>query len=161
MVAQTILALWLATLGSGFSSDMRLAEAAMNGDRTTVQALLKQKVDVNSAQGDGNTALHWAAYRDDIEMAKALIQAGASVKPTTRIGDMQPLHLAASNGSAAMIEVLLKAGADANAPNGNGTTPLMLACAAGKTDAIALLLDNGANPNARDTNHGQTAVMFA
>jgi ankyrin len=133
----------------------------MNGDRATVQSLLKEKVDVNEGQGDGNTALHWAAYRDDLEMARLLIQAGATVKAKTRIGDMTALHLAATNGSAAMVQLLLKAGADANTRNGNGTTPLMLAAAAGKTEAIGVLLDNGADPNARDTNHGQTAVMFA
>src|SRR5215831_12713922 len=115
----------------------------MSGDREAVQSLLQQKVDVNEAQGDGNTALHWAAYRDDVEMARMLIQAGANVKTKTRIGDMTALHLAATNGGAAMIQVLLKAGADANTPNGNGTSPLMLAAASGKIDAIGVLLDDG------------------
>jgi ankyrin repeat protein len=160
MLTQTVISILFAVL-PGLSGDIRLPEAAMNGDRAMVQSLLKEKVDVNSAQGDGNTALHWAAYRDDVEMAKLLLQAGANVKAQTRLGAVTALHLAATNGSAAMIERLLKAGADVNAPNGNGTSPLMLAAAAGKTDAIGILLDNGADPNARDVNHGQTAVMFA
>jgi ankyrin repeat protein len=160
MLTHTVLSIFLAIL-PGITGDTRLPEAAMSGDRAAVQSLLQQKVDVNEAQGDGNTALHWAAYRDDVEMAWMLIQAGANVKAKTRIGDMTALHLAATNGSAAMTQLLLKAGADANTPNGNGTSPLMLAAAAGKIEAIGVLLDNGADPNARDTNHGQTAVMFA
>jgi ankyrin repeat protein len=160
MLAQWALLISLAVTG-GFSGDTRLPDAAMNGDRAVVQTLLKEKVDVNSAQGDGTTALHWAAYRDDLEMAKLLIQAGANVKARTRLGDMTALHLASTNGSGAMIGLLLKSGADANTPNGNGTTPLMMAAAAGKTEAISALLDSGADPNARDKNHGQTAVMFA
>jgi len=141
--------------------DPRLADAAMRGDKAAVQSLLLKKVDVNAAQGDGNTALHWAAYRDDLAMAQLLVTAGASMKATTRVGNMTPLFLAAKNGSAAMIELLLKAGADANAANTNGTTPLMLAAAAGKADAVKLLIDRGADVNAKDTTNGQTAVMFA
>ena len=43
------------------TGDTRLSEAAMAGDKNTVRTLLQQKVDVNAAQGDGTTALHWAA----------------------------------------------------------------------------------------------------
>src|SRR5215468_6447988 len=92
--------------------DTRLSEAAMNGDKNTVRTLLQQKVDVNVAQGDGTTALHWAAYRDDVEMAQLLIKAGADVKAATRVGSMTPLFMAAKNGNAAMIQLLLTAGAD-------------------------------------------------
>lgn len=151
----------LALLFTTSGADSRLSDAAMKGDHVLFQSLLKQKVDVNVAQGDGSTALHWAAYRDDLEMAKSLIQAGANAKAQTRLGDVTPLHLAATNGSAAMLELLLKAGAEVNRPNGNGTTALMLAAASGKIDAIRTLLDFGANIDARDTAHGQTALMFA
>ena len=116
MLTYTLLSIFLAILPVT-TGDTRLPEAAMNGDRAEVQTLLKQKVDANEAQGDGSTALHWAAYRDDVEMARLLIQAGANVKAKTRIGDMTPLHLAATNGSVAMIELLLKSGADATTPN--------------------------------------------
>jgi ankyrin repeat protein len=141
--------------------DTRLPDAAMRGDRQQVQSLLKENVDVNSAQGDGHTALHWAAYRDDIDMARLLIRSSAKVDARTRVGDITPLLLAAKNGSAAMIEVLVNAGAEVNALNANGTTPLMLAAASGKTAALTILIDHGANPNLRDTTNGQTAAMFA
>lgn len=161
MLAQSAICIILATLPGVAVGDTRISDAAQKGNLAVVQSLLKQNVDVNAAQGDGNTALHWAAYRDDLEMARLLIQAGANVKVRTRLGGMTPLHLAATNGSAAIIDLLLKAGADPNVANGNGTTALMLAAASGKVDAIKFLLDGGADSNARDITNGQTPVMFA
>ena len=141
--------------------DAPLADAAMRGDLGQVRSLLAENADVNVAQGDGSTALHWAAYRDDSEMARVLLQAGATVGVTTRIGDFTPLLMAARNGSAAIIELLAEGGSDVNAPNTVGTTPLMLAAAAGKPGAVKVLLDRGAEVEAKDTINGQTAAMFA
>ncbi|HTA70357.1 MAG TPA: ankyrin repeat domain-containing protein [Bryobacteraceae bacterium] len=143
------------------AGDSRLSDAAMQGDRDAVRSLLAQKVDVNAPQGDGTTALHWAAYKDDVEMAKMLLAAGASVKAATRIGAITPLFMASKNGSAPMIEILLKAGADANATDEHGTTALMTAAASGSTEAVKLLIDHGADVNAKEGTHGQTALMFA
>ena len=55
------------------------------------------------------TALHWAAFRDDVEMAQLLIQSD-DVKAVTRNGSLTPLTFAGRNGSASMLELLLKAG---------------------------------------------------
>src|SRR5204863_5401865 len=117
------------------ASDTRLSDAAMQGDRDSVRSLLAQKVEVNAPQGDGTTALHWAAYKDDLEMAKMLLASGASVKAATRIGAITTLFMAAKNGNASMIEILLKSGADANATDEHGTSALMTAAAAGSIDA--------------------------
>lgn len=149
------------TGGQVFAADSPLADAAMRGDINAVRSLLKQKVDVNAPQGDGSTALHWAANLNDLEMAKLLIGAGADVKAKTRLGGITPLFMAAKNGNAAILAVMLDAKADANATNANGTTPLMLAAASGKTDAVKLLLDRGADANAKDITNEQTALMFA
>ena len=67
----------------------------MQGNRDAVRALLKQAADVNAAQGDGMTALHWAAMKDDADLAQTLLFAGANVRATTRIGAYTPLILAA------------------------------------------------------------------
>ncbi len=137
-----------------------LTSAAERGDLKTVASLL-QKFDVNSAGGDGMTALHWAAYRDDREMAQILIQAGANVNGANRLKAVTPLLLASTNGSAAMIGLLLEKGADANLANAPGTTPLMLAAASGSVDAVKALLDHGADVNARESLRRQNALMFA
>ena len=143
------------------AQDVRLPDAAMRGDLEAVRLLLAEGVDVNAVQGDGNTALHWAAYRRNAELVRLLVDARADTAAKTRIGDMTPLFMAAKVGDAEIMELLLQAGADANIANTNGTTPLMLAAGSGKTAAVQLLLDHGGDVNARDITNGQTAVMFA
>src|SRR6185436_790385 len=133
----------------------------MAGNKDAVRALLKQAADVNAAQGDGMTALHWAAMKDDAELVQTLLFAGANVRATTRIGSYTPLILAAKSGSSAAIAPLLKSGADANSATSNGTTALMLAAASGNTDAVKRLVDAGANVNAKEPVRGLTAAMFA
>src|ERR1700687_154557 len=83
-----------------------LADAVMRADRETVRSLLQQKIDVNAAQPDGTTALHWAVRRDDLETAESLLRAGAQVDTSTRYG-VTPLYFACVNGNAAMIDALL------------------------------------------------------
>jgi ankyrin repeat protein len=138
-----------------------VAEAAKAGDREAVRTLLKQGLDVNASEGDGMTALHWAARQGDLELAQMLMYAGANVKASTRLGAYTPIVLASQNGNAALIDLLIKAGADPKAATTNGTTPLMLAASSGKADAVKVLLDAGADPNAKENARGETALMFA
>jgi ankyrin repeat protein len=133
----------------------------MSGDREAVKALLKKGLDVNEAQGDGTTALHWAAIKGDAELAQMLIFAGANVRATTRIGAYTPLYLAAKGGHSGVVAALLTAGADAKAVTSNGTTPLMIAAAAGDTKSITSLIENGADINAKDGAKGETPLIFA
>src|SRR5262245_63418932 len=138
-----------------------VADAAQAGDSAGVRALLKQAADVNSAQGDGRTALRWAAMKNDVDLAQTLLYASANVKATTRIGGYTPLILAAQQGHAEVMEPLIKAGADVNAKTSNSTTPLMFAAASGNTKAVKVLLDRGADVNAMESTRGLTAAMFA
>jgi len=138
-----------------------VADAAMRGDRQGVRAALTRKADVNAAQVDGTTALHWAVDRDDLELADLLIRAGARVDVRTREGVM-PLQLAAVNGSAQMLDRLLKAGADPNAAlTAASDTAVMMAARTGKAEAIRVLVEGGANVNARESWGGTTALMWS
>ncbi len=132
----------------------------MKGDKAAVKSLLQTKEDVNKPQADGATALQWAAYKNDMEMADVLIAAGADVKARSREG-ATALYLAGVNGSPAMIEKLLKAGADPNELGPTGETPLMLAARNGSLDAIKVLLDHKADVNAKEKLRGTTAIMWA
>lgn len=158
--------LWAAAvlcLASGIAqaASTEVADAAAKGDRSTVRALIQRKVDVNTPQADGTTALHWAARADDLETADLLIAAGANVGVKNREG-VTPLELAAVNGSAAMLQKLLKAGADPNAALDDfGDTALMMAARTGKPDALRVLLETGAKVNAAESWGGTTPLMWA
>ena len=91
-----------------------VADAAMKKDTAAIRSLIQQKANVNAVQGDGTTAIHWAARWDDLSMANVLIRAGANARIANRDG-ATPMFLAAMNGSASMIELLLKAGVEVNA----------------------------------------------
>jgi ankyrin repeat protein len=154
------LLLWAGCYRLAFSMDSSVADAAMTGDRATVDLLLHKKADVNAAQTDGATALEWAAYRDDLEIAGLLIASGANPKIPNREG-ATALQLASLHGSAAMIEKLLNAGALVNERGLNGETPLMFAARNGNLDALLLLLKRGADVNAKEALRGTTALMWA
>jgi ankyrin repeat protein len=143
------------------TSPSPVADAAQAGERETVRALLKDGADVNAAQGDGMTALHWSALSNDVETAEILLYAGANVKAATRLGAYTPLILASRSGHAAMVEMLLNAGSDANLATSTGTTPLMLAAASGSAGAVRALLARGVAVDAKEATRGETALMFA
>ena len=96
-------ALSFAVVVNANGPDRRVVEAVKNANKTSIIALLKQRVDVNVPEGDGTTALHWAAGSDDSEIVELLIRAGANVKAANRYG-VTPLWLACLNGNAATIE---------------------------------------------------------
>jgi ankyrin repeat protein len=137
-----------------------LADAAMNRDNAAVSRLLATGADVNLAQADGATALHWAAYHGDAPLAESLLEAGANVAAANRNGST-PLWLASSQGDAMMVETLLDGGADANEALPLGRRPLMLAARSGSVDTVRVLLEAGADPNAKETERGTNALMQA
>jgi uncharacterized protein len=144
----------------GLAADLRLTQAVQAQDETSVRALLKQHVDINTQQGDGTTALHWAANLDNLTIADLLIRAGARVDAANDLGST-PLHLACTNRSAAMVERLLDANANANAKLLNGETVLMSCARTGDAKAVKMLLVHGADAKAKEQEHDQTALMWA
>jgi uncharacterized protein len=138
-----------------------LVQAAEDDEVKQVSALLSKHASVNATAGDGTTALHWAAYNDDLALVKLLLKAGAAPEPRTRLRQLTPLHMAAESGDAALLEVLLRRGAAVDAVNDSGTTPLMIAAASGSAPAVATLIAHGADVNAREKTYGQTALFFA
>jgi ankyrin repeat protein len=154
-------AVLLGVLVNASGQSSRVADAAMQADAAAVRALLTAGEDVNAAQGDGMTALHWAARRGESEMVRVLLAAGANLRATTRLGNYTPLLLASEGGHATAIESLVAAGADIKSTTAAGVTPLMLASASGQAPAVKALLAHGADVNATEPVRGQTALMFA
>ncbi len=140
--------------------DLPLIAAVKSEDPDAVAALLGEATDVDAAQPDGATALHWAAFRDSLAIADLLIDAGADVSVSNELG-ATPLWLAADNGSAPMVARLLAAGARPNVALPEGETPIMTASRTGSVDAVNALLAAGAEVNASETTRGQTALMWA
>lgn len=150
------------TLAAGAPPDAPIADAAQRGDLEGVRSLVRSGADVNAAQGDGMTALHWSAERGDPELARVLVFAGANVEAGTRIGRYTPLHLAARQARTEVASILLEAGANPMARTTNsGVTPLHLAAASGDARTLSAMLERGADPNAVEGAWGQTPLTFA
>jgi uncharacterized protein len=153
------LLVWLLA-ATGAAAQPLVADAVMNRDTAALRALLQKKADVNAAQVDGSTALHWAVYHDDLQAADLLIAAGATSTAVTREG-VTPLSMATLYGSVPMVERLLKAGADAKALGPNGETMLMFAARNGNPRLVEIFLNAGVDVNAAEHLRRTTALMWA
>lgn len=144
------------------TAESPIADAAMHGDFDSVRILIQEGEEVNAAQGDGMTALHWAAENGDIEMLEMLISAGANSEAVTRLGRYTPLHLASKIGKDASVVSLLRLGSAVNPRTTTGAvTPLHFAASSGSQVAVKALLDYGADVDAKEQQWGQTPLMFA
>ena len=100
----------IAGVAAGASAaDRPVADTAQRADWGAVRVLVDQGADVTARQGDGATALHWAAYWDEVDVAGLLLDAGADVNAANDLG-VTPLWAAAENGRAPMVRRLLRGG---------------------------------------------------
>ena len=143
------------------ATESPIADAARRDDIEAVRALLVAGADVNAPHGDGMTGLHWGALNGNAEMARLLIDAGATLEATTRLGAHTPLHVAAKEGHGEVVAILAEAGADVAAATETGAMPLHFAAASGDLRAVTVLLDHGAPVDAREPQWEQTPLIFA
>ncbi len=136
-------------------------DAARAGDVAEVRAGIRAGADVNAAQADGFTALHWAAKNGNQEIAAMLVAAGADLSATTRLGQHTPLHVAAAAGHADVAEAILLGGAAPDPVTSTGAQPIHLAAASGSADLVRVLTEHGAPVDAGETKWGMTPLMFA
>ena len=148
---------------AGSNTVTPIADAAMRGDVSAVRALVTKGDNVNAAQGDGMTALHWAAARGDSALTAVLLNARANTAATTRIGALMPLHIAAENGSASVVRALLRAKANPRAVTSDSVSALHFAAMGGDTAIVSALLRTGASAdvNYAEPGLGQTPLMVA
>ena len=159
IVTAAICSVW-ATGAVAVAADGGLADAAKARDWSRVAALMSGGADVNAAQADGATALHWAAYWDRADALESLIRAGADVNARNDYG-ATPLWAACANRHPGMVDRLLAAGADPNLGLGSGETLLMRCAFTGDPAAVRALLAHGVDVDAAEPARGQTALMWA
>lgn len=109
-------------------------------------------------------ALLAAVGRDDVERVRALLAAGERTDVVDSRG-LLPIHRAAAAGAADIVALLVRAGANPNAPSGKGGTwagarPLHYAALYGKAEAAQLLLAKGAHID-ETTDSGATPLHLA
>ena len=118
--------------------------------------LLKRRARINTRNRNGETALSLAAYKGKLPFVKRLVEAGADVN----LYGWPPLIYASFNGHAAVVDYLLKKGAEVNATTDNGSTALLFAARFGHLEVVELLLQNHADPNLANE-RGATAIDWA
>jgi ankyrin repeat protein len=150
----------LAAASTAVAADDGLAGLIQAGNRDAALKKIAAGADVNAAQGDGTTPLHWAVYKIDADLARALLERGAKPDVINSYGS-SPLAEAAKVGNARLVGMLLDAGSNVEVPNQEGQTALMLAARAGSLEVAELLVRHGADVNAREKWRGQTALMWA
>lgn len=126
-------------------------------DLVLVREAIAGGADVSEADAEGYTPLHDAIGRDEFEIAKALLEADASITAKTHDG-LTPLALAVMHGNVKLVNLLINFGADVDARV--GALPLMsVAVIAGHDEIVAVLLDAGASIEATVENKMRPAVL--
>jgi len=141
-------------------AQLALADKIQSGDRKAALAMIAAGANVNQAQPDGSTPLHWAVYRVDRELVTALLRRGAKADVVNKYG-ASPLAEAARVANLELAGMLLEAGAGPNVSNEDGQTPLLLAARTGVVPMARLLVQHGADVNRRETYRDQSALMWA
>jgi uncharacterized protein DUF6438/ankyrin repeat protein len=150
-----------------------LARVAELGNGAMVQDLLRMGTPVTGTVGynietppedRGLSALELAARRGDVEMVRALLQAGAaSADPEKAQGERildRALVLAARSGSVAVVRLLLEAGAALSSRPDRGAEVLVNAAHSGVSGVMTELLDYRPDVNAPAAD-GRTALEQA
>jgi len=153
--------MWLALLGcSSLVQAQSLVELVESRQFDEALRVVSTGVDVNQPSSDGTTALHWAAYYGNVELARRLLRAEADPGTRNDYGS-SPMQEAAAVGNVEMLELLLENGANVESPNVEGQTALMAVARTGNVDAARLLVQKGADVNAVEAWGGQSALMWA
>uniref|UniRef100_A0A0K6S7X0 Uncharacterized protein n=1 Tax=Chromera velia CCMP2878 TaxID=1169474 RepID=A0A0K6S7X0_9ALVE len=127
--------------GNGLSP---LSEAALQGNLFLVESFLKAGADLHSLGRDERSVTHWAVEGGNEYVVKKILESGDREKHDGGdLTDTRPVHLAAIEGRADLIEMLLNMGADADRPTSGSQSPLMLAARAGCFECMVRLTERG------------------
>lgn len=140
----------VSALGAGAEAAVdpaaQLRDAAAQGETARVRELLAQGVPLEGRDVQGNTALLRATQANQVDAARALIEAGADVNAQNRMQDSAYL-LAGAEGYREILDLALRHGADLKSTNRYGGTALIPACERGHVEVVKTLLQAGVDPD--------------
>ena len=110
-------------------------------DQMPTISYVKDGVDINTQNNQGETALHWAVKNKRMTMTKQLVEKGANVNVKDKDGQT-PLHIVAAFGEKDFVELLMKHGGDPTIKNVNGWSPVDFAFYGEHINIAFLLLEN-------------------
>lgn len=131
-----------------------MISASVKDSDAILDLLLARGADINQTNHQSQTALHFIASKNNLDLARKLLSSDMKPKPASvRVKDKRgqyPLHRAAAIGSVPMINLLLEHKSPINASDNAGYTPLHHAVAEGHGDAAVALLKAGAETDKKD-----------
>jgi ankyrin repeat protein len=143
-----------------YSDGMTPLFAACKEDNAAVlEVLLKAGSDPNK-EWHSMAPLYYACSNGRLEIVKLLISYGADVNEKCVVGDTPLFAACGEDLPAAVVEVLLKAGADINKES-DGWTPLFLVCHCGSVEIVKLLISYGVDVNKIEEESGMTPLEIA
>jgi|GEM_PF-2622158 len=138
-----------------------LRDAARNSELEAVRYFIRKGVNINSADKNGWTSLHHAAYGGSLRVVKYLIDNGADLRVQDTVCGRKPVHIAAREGNTGIVRLFLSKGIGVNDADENNWVPLHYAAWNGYLETAKFLVDEGANIHAKDANHGKKPVHTA
>lgn len=126
-------------------------DAAKDGNPDRVIEILERDPgQLNRADENGKTPLHYASRFGKNKVAQLLIKRGADLDPKDE-NQITPLHIAAASGNLELVKILLANGTKSmNEGTSEGSTPLHLACESGYPEVISYLIDRGGKIESRN-----------
>lgn len=120
----------------------KLWDAAKSGDVEAARKAIVDGADINALDTrrsrSGRRPLNWAAYYNNIEVLKLLLEKGADIN-TANLTGFTPIHHAVENNAKESVIILIEAGADINIPNKRGIKPIDTAKEKGYESMVKLL----------------------
>jgi hypothetical protein len=134
---------------------------ASKGNLQIIKVQIEKGINVNCADIDGNTALHFAARNGHIEIIKLLVSSEANVNIKDS-NQSSPIYDAIKNNHIDIVKYLVKMGASLNKIDKIGCTPLLAATYSNKSiELIKYLIESGSDVNFQNVSDGQTPLMVA
>src|SRR5262249_58185121 len=109
----------LAATGTAAAADDESGGLIEAGHRDAALKSIAAGADVNAAQGDGTTPLHWAVYKVDVDLARALLARGAKPDVLNNYGS-SPLAEAVKVANVRLVGKVLDGGGHVGVPEPEG-----------------------------------------